>query len=176
MEVFRHLQADESGSHHQGVFHPAVVHQSADPVRIRNGPEGVNRRMIETGNRRLYRRTSGGEEQLIVGFIVFPTRGQLFDPDLFLTGSDGQHLVTSAHLDVEQFLEPCGALQQQPSPLGDRIADVVRQAAVGIRNIIAPFKHDDFCSFVKSFEPCCRRHAGGNAANDKIFCHWILQI
>ena len=166
MEVFRHLQADETGTHHQGVFHLAVVHQGADPVGIRNGPKGVDRRMFETGNGRFHRRSTGRQEQLVVGFIVFTACCQVFDPDVLFVGADCYNLVPGAHVDVEQFLEPFGALNDETSPLGDRIADVVGEAAVRIGDVVASFEDDDFRCFVKSFEPGCRGHAGGHAAND----------
>ena len=73
-----------------------------------------------------------------------------------------------AHVDVEALSERLGGVEQQLVPFGDDSADVVRQTAVGIRNVGAAFEDDDVGRFVEATDASGRRGAAGHTADDEM--------
>ena len=58
-----------------------------------------------------------------------------------------------ANLDVERVAEPLGRGHQEPVPVGDHVADVIGQAAIGEGDVAAPLEDEDFGILVHAAEP-----------------------
>ena len=73
---------------------------------------------------------------------------------------------------VEEIAEPLGRGHQQLLPVGDHAADVIRQAAVGERDVAAPLEDEDFGVFIHAAEPRGARGPAGHAADDQAHVCW----
>ena len=80
-----------------------------------------------------------------------------------------KHLALHPHIHVETGVESLGGLQLQRLPLGDGAADVVGQAAVGKRDVLALFKQDDLGVFVVAAQPGSGAGAAGHTAHNQNF-------
>jgi hypothetical protein len=79
---------------------------------------------------------------------------------------DRGHLVPGAHVEVERGLERPGGVQQELRAVGDLVAHVVGQTAVGEGDVLATLEDDDLGGLVEAARAGGRRHAAGDPADD----------
>ena len=82
---------------------------------------------------------------------------------------DGLHFVAYAHVHVEACAEAFGGLQGEGALVGDGAADVVGQAAVGVRDVAGTLEYDDLGRLIEAPKPGRRRGAAGHASYDNDF-------
>ena len=87
------------------------------------------------------------EDQLVVGFLVFPSRSEVTNTNLLGSAVDGLDRRPGSHVELEAGTQPLRRGDEQFLPFGDLAADVVRQAAVGERHIRPPLKQNDLGIF-----------------------------
>ena len=93
--------------------------------------------------------------------------GEVLHLDGLILAVDAADFVPRADFDVEEIAEPLGRGHQQPLSIGDRAADVVRQAAVGERDVAGPLENEDFRPFIHAAEPRGARRPSGHAAGNQ---------
>lgn len=150
MQAFGHLQTDKAGTHHYCTGWLLDIDISFDHVAVRDIADGKHIGQFDAGDIWNYGRRTGGEDHVVIALPVGFTAGQILDFHLFDFREDAHHLAHGADIDIEAAFHGFGGLHQQTGSLGDDSADVVRQAAIGKRNVFAPFEHDDLGLFVKS--------------------------
>ena len=74
-----------------------------------------------------------------------------------------------ADVEVERGLERLGRVEQEGVAVTDLVTDVVRQAAVGERDMVAALEHDDLGGLVETTSASGDRGSGGNATDDDEF-------
>ncbi|MPN22050.1 hypothetical protein SDC9_169433 [bioreactor metagenome] len=165
-EVFSHFQPDVSGSGDQGAARPGV-NPGDHLVHIRDGPEAEHPAGI--GSRQFLPdgAGTGGQQQLVVMLhISFPVAA---DGDGVRFRVDGDGFAAGADVDAEPFREHVRRNDQQAFPFGNDAAGMIRQPAVGVRNILPALKQDDLCRLVKPSQPCRRAGSAGHAAHNENF-------
>ena len=87
--------------------------------------------------------------------------------DGLLLAVDAADLVPGADLDVEKVAEPLGRGREELFSVGDHPAEVIRQTAIGERDVAAPLENEYFGVFIQAAKPCGARGAPGHAADDQ---------
>ena len=72
-----------------------------------------------------------------------------------------------ADLDAEDIAEPFGRGHQQFLAVGNRSAHVIRQSAVGERDVAAAFEDENFGEFIHAAQPCRARSSAGHSADNQ---------
>ena len=130
-----------------------------DLVHVVEIAEGEDARQVDARQRRPHRRRPGRQHQGVVGLAADGARLNILDFDRPAAAVDAADFVPGADLDAEEVAEPLGRGDQQLPPLGDRAAEVIRQAAVGERDVAAPLENVDFGVFIQAAEPGRARSA-----------------
>lgn len=174
-EVLGHLEADVAGADDDASHGPSAalsrdgegrIELRLDGVHVADTPQDVDARQIDPRNRRSHRFGSGAQRERIVTLGVLAPRIDFADPDGPGFAIDLGHFAAHAHVDVERLAQTLGRLQQQATPIGDDPADVVRQTAVGERDVVAPFEHDDLGCLVESARSRCHRGSRRDSTHD----------
>ena len=118
------------------------------------------------GSGGLHRVGTGAQRERVVALGVLASRRQLAHRDGLLLAVDGQHLVADAHIDVERLAQALGRLQQQAAAIGDHLADVVREPAVGERDVVPALENDDLGVLIEATGAGGNGCAGGNATDN----------
>ncbi len=79
---------------------------------------------------------------------------------------DREDLVVRAHIEVQGLPQALRGLQEQSVAVLDRLADVVRQPAVGEGDVMSALQDHDLGVLVQPAGPGRGRHAGGNATHN----------
>ena len=179
VQVFGHLQPDEARAHHHGTAHALLREVSLDAVGVVHIAQGEDALLADALEGRTHGRGAGREEQLVVGLLVGGAVGTAHGYGL-AGGVDGHGLVLHAHVDAEALPERLGRLHQQLGTIFDDAADVVRQAAVGVRDVGSLLQQDDVCRFVHSSQSggggCSACHAPNNQVFHNVSCGWIFVV
>ena len=77
---------------------------------------------------------------------------------------DGGHFAVDPHIDIMLAFEFCRGHQDQRFGILHEPAQIIGQRTVGIRDVLAPFEHDDLRRLVQSAHAGCCGCAAGNAA------------
>ena len=109
---------------------------------------------------------AGGQHELVVGLDVLAARRELAHGDGLRRAVDRQHLVPGAHVEGEGLPQALRGLQQQRLAILDVAADVVRQAAVGERDVVVALEDDDVGALIEPAQARGSRHPAGDAADD----------
>ena len=129
--------------------HP-LVQLTLDAVHVLQVPQGEDARQVDAGQRRADRGRTGGQDQLVVGFLVLPARSEVTDLDLLRRPVDRLHGGPHPHVELEAGPQALRRDDQQLVPFGDLAAEVVGQAAVGERHVRPPLEQDDLGVFRKT--------------------------
>ena len=114
-------------------------------------------------------RSARREHQRVVAFGVGFAGGVVLHGHSLFGAVHRKHLALHPHIHVETGVEGLGGLQLQRLPLGDGSADVIGQAAVGKRDVLALFKQNDFGVFIVAAQPGSGAGAAGHTAHNQNF-------
>ena len=165
-QVLGQFQSDEAAACQHCGFGVILIDVFFDAQGIFHGPEGKETVNVRAGDRRLRRFCSGRQEQLVVLFFKFFAGFQIFYRNRMLLWVNGGDFVAYLHGYLKSGEKALRCLERQISPVGDDVADVVRQSAVCIRDKSGPLKDDDFCLFVQPADSCGGGCSAGHAAYD----------
>ncbi len=168
-QVFRQLQTDEPAPRQHGGPGPVLPDKFLHAEGVLHRPQGEQLLQPDAGQSWLRGLRPGGENQLVIAFLEFLAGLQILDGDSFALRVESRDLVADPHLHPEAGEEALRRLKGQGLRVGDRTANVIGQAAVGIGNVPGPLKHDDLRLFVQTAEPGRRRGASRHTAyNDNL--------
>ena len=178
VQVFGHLQADETAAHHDGVPHRAAVHPGLDAVGVGHVAQRKHTRQVGPRQGRPHGRGPRRQQQFVVALGGGGAVGRAH-ADGLCRRVDGHDLAARTHVDGKAAAEGLGRLHEQAVAPGYGAADVIGQAAVGIRDVFAALEHHDFRTFVHAAQTGGSRGSSGHAAYDDIlhgFIHFVLII
>ena len=165
LELFGDFEADEARADHRDLLDRRQLGE--DAVHVLDVAERMHALGADARDVGDERGRAGGEDQLVVGFVVFRARGVVADTHGLLGAVDGQGFVAHADLDVEALLEHLGLGHEELGAVLDDSAEVVGQAAVGERDEAVLLEHDDTGLFVQTTGARGGRGAAGDAADDE---------
>ena len=165
LELFGDLEADEARADHGDLLDRRQLGE--DTVHVLDVAERMHALGADAGDIGDERGRAGGEDQLVVGLVVFRAGGVVADTYDLLGAVDGQGLVAHADLDVEALLEHLGLGHEELGAVLDDAAEVVGQAAVGEGDEAVLLEHDDAGLFVQTTGARGGRGAAGDAADDE---------
>ena len=87
----------------------------------------------------------------------------------FVCRRDPDHLTARAHIDGELFAKGLFRRHQEARLFFNYTSDMVRQPAVGVRNVRSAFHHEDFCIFVQPAQARRTRCAASHTTDDNDF-------
>ena len=166
LQVLGHLEADEPAADHDGRFDLLLIDHGAEQIGVRDGPEGVDPRGVDARDRGPQGRGTGRKDQLVVAFRVIIVRIAVVDRDGLVRAVDRRDLIVGPDIDAETVSHLLRRGDEQGVSRADDVADMVRQSAVGVRDIVSTLEHDDFGFFIESAQsgrttgPAC--HAADN--------------
>ena len=152
-QVLCHLQADESSAHNHGALHLLPGQILLDAVRVVHVPEREDAFRVDAFQWGAHRRGSRREQQLVVIFLIDSSVGGA-DGHFFPLQVDSCCFRMDAHVNVEALSECFGSLYEEPVTVFDDATYIIRQAAVGIRDICTSFQQDDFRFLCVSADAC----------------------
>ena len=167
-EVFDQFQADEAGPDDHGLFH-ALVHAGLDAVHVLQVPQGEDAGQLDASERGPQWCRTWGEDQLVVGFLVLPSRSEVTDTNLLSRPVDGFNRSPHSHVQVEACPQAIRRDDQQLVSLGDLAAEIVGQTAVGEGHVRPTLEQDDVGVFRQATGTGCCRCAASHAADDEQF-------
>lgn len=136
MQVFRHFKSDEARSHYNRAFYLFVCDISLDLVGIFHIAKRKDAFRIDAFQRRFYRIGSRRKQKFVISFFIFLSVG-FADSQCLLFRVDGDRFILYPYINPETLAERCGSLNQQFLTLGNNATDIIRQSAIGIRNVFA---------------------------------------
>ena len=125
MEVFGHLQSDESTAHHHGLAHAVGVKIGLDAVGVGHIAQGEDALKGDARQGRTHGNGPRREQQAVVGLGVFRPVAAAHGHSLG-GGVDGRGLIFHAHINVETPPERLGSLHKQLLALGDGATYIIR--------------------------------------------------
>ena len=164
-ERFGDLQSDVPAAHDDRAAR-AAVHHRLDRVHVGDRAQREDPRVIDARQRRLERCRARCQDEPIVVLVVGAARRALDHANLLCFALDRDHFVPGAHVEREGLAQALRCLQEQRRALFDLAADVIRQPAVGERDVVVALQHEDLGAFVEPPQPCGCGHSTGNTSHD----------
>ena len=149
------------------------IHKAADAQGVLHGAQGEQAIQTHTGQCGLGGPGTGGQQQFIVRFLENFAGGKIAYRHRFGAAVNGSDFVVDLHLHPEPLIKAFRGLQGQFLLIFDHAADVIGQAAVGVRNKPRPLKNNDLGGFVQPAQPGCRGGTACHTAYDDDF-HLIV--
>lgn len=174
VQVLGHLQADVTGPDHDRPYRLAapglllgqvLVDPGFDAVHIADATQRLDRRVVDTGQRWANRDGAGGQRQVLVVLGVLGAGIDLADRHGAGPGVDADDLGTDPHVDVERVAQALRSLQEQPIAVGDHLADVIGQTAVGEGDVVSALEDDDLGGLIEPAGAGRDRGAGGHPSH-----------
>ena len=147
VEIFCHFQTDKTSSDDRRCPRMLCIDQIPNLIRVIHIPQRIDSFTVDAGNRRFQRGRAGGDDQIIIALLV-PLPVSVPDLDGLSLSVDFHHFIFYSYIYVKLGPHRLGRLHQQRLSAFDYVADIIRQAAVGIRDIFSSFQHDDFHVFI----------------------------
>ena len=169
-EVLCRLETDEAAANYDCGL-GADFQLGNDAVSIGNGEYVVNAILFDALDGGHDGAAAGGENELVISFGNFAVGSAYGDGLVLCVNVD--NFVVDANVNVETLLEHLGGNEEQLIAVFDNAADIIGQAAVCERNVIAFFEEDDFGILVGAASLGGCRSTGSNAANYKN-SHYVL--
>ena len=144
-------------------------HIRADAQRVLDRAQGEHLSQPHARQARLGGFGARGEQQLVVGLLKHRAGLEVLHRNRLAVRVDGRHLVPHAHIHPEAGVKTLGRLQRQLRRVLDHPADVIRQAAVGIGNIVRPLEYHDLRHLIQPADAGRRRGPACYAAYDNNF-------
>lgn len=152
-QVLGHFQTDEPAAAHHGRARAFRIDEVLHREGVLDGAQGEKPVEPRAGKLRLGGSRAGREDELVVGLLEHLAGIQVAHGHHMALCVDGLHLVAGAHIHVEAGAEAFGGLQGEGALVGDGAADVIGQAAVGVRDVAGPLEDDDLGLFVQAPQP-----------------------
>ena len=166
-QVLYHLQADEAATNNDRGLRVALGDPRADAAGIGNTAHGEHPRQFDPRQRRPDRCGPRREYENVVGLLSRRAVAQVTHHQHARSCVDGSHLGVGVHCDVEALAEHLARRNQQLAFVGDHVADVVGQAAVGEGDIRTAVEDDDLTRLIESSQARRAGRATGDAADDQ---------
>ncbi|OQB25733.1 MAG: hypothetical protein BWY11_00213 [Firmicutes bacterium ADurb.Bin182] len=168
LQVFRHFNSYISASDDHGFLRVLSLDEILDPVRVGYVPKRKYPFVIRAFDIRTDGRRAGRQYQIIVVFKICFSELVILDYHSFLLWIYGQYFVLHPDVYIKALVKAFGSLQSQPVSVAYFPAYVIRQSAVGERNILPPLEQYDLMILIKPSEPCrCRRSPGDPSDNNR---------
>ena len=161
-EGFGGLDADEASSEDDG----SRARGLAQGEGIVDRAQGVHARGVEAINRGPAREGSRGENQVVVRERVGLARLPVGDLDGVRARVDRGDLGVDAHVEVERRLERLRGVEEEFGGVFDLAADVVREPAVRVGDVLAALQHDDLGALITPAQARRRAHTTGDSSDD----------
>jgi hypothetical protein len=166
-EILGRLDADVT-AHDHGLF--GTRGEARDnPVHIRHVAQFKDGWMAQPRQRRSQRLGTRRQHQLVVRLLVDTMGARFSDSDRFRHRINRRDRGKNAHVDMEGCFERFRCLYQQTGSFLDHAADMVRQSAIGERDVFIFLEHDDLGMLVQTTQPRGARHSGGHTAHNYDF-------
>ena len=137
-----------------------VVEPGDDAVHVGDVAQHVDARVIATRDRGPNRFGPGAQHELVVGLPVGSPLPEVAHLDFLGIAVDAEHVLSGPHIERKALAEAFGCLKQQAPAVRDGPTDVVGQAAVRERDVLATLQHDDLGRLVEPPQTRPRRGAG----------------
>ena len=143
-----------------------LFHVRLDTVRICHITQGENSLAVNSRKRRTHRRCPRRKQQFVISLRIHLT---VRSTDRYLTRCriNGSHFRMRTYIDVKPLAESFRSLHEQTVALGNHSPQVIRQTAVGIRDVSPFLKKNDFCLLCVSTNSGCCSSSTGYPSNDK---------
>ena len=168
-QVLGNLKADEAAADDDCGFRLLLLDEVGDGERVLDGAQREDALVVGAGNVGLDCLGAGGKDELVVALVVFLAGFEVLHVNFLGIAVDCRDLGLHANVDVEALLEALGRLYGELLALFDDAADVVRFAAVGIRDVAGALEDDDLGVLVVAAQTCCCAGTAGNATDDYNF-------
>ena len=168
-QVLGHFQADETAAAHNGRARAFRVDELLHGEGVLHGAQGEQAIESYAGKLRPRGAGAGREDELVVGLFEHLSGFKIAHGHHMARRVDGLHFVAYAHVHVEAGAEALGGLQGEGALVGDGAADVIGQAAVGVRDVAGTLEYDDLGRLIEAPKPGRRRGAAGHASYDNDF-------
>lgn len=178
VQVFGHLQTDESAAHDHGMLRSLRIDILFDGIRVGDAAQREDFRALDALDLRAQGLGSGRKHQPVVRLRVGLAGGEVVHRNLLARAVDRGDLLLGADVDAEAVGEAFRRLHEELRAVGDRAADVVGQAAVGIRHVFTPFEENHFGLLVQAAQAGRYGGPSGHASDNKNFhgsvCVWFI--
>ena len=168
-QVARDLEADEAAADHHGALH--ALRHLTQTVRVRDGPERADPRIVDARDRGPDRRGAGGDHQLVIALLGKLSRVKILHRDALVLPVDGDRLAACAHVNAVLHAHRLGRCDEKGLPRFDHVAHMIGQTAVGVGDVFAPLQQDDLSRLVKAPQSGRAGRAACHPADDYRFAH-----
>ena len=165
-QLLHHLQPDEAGANHHRLLRPAALiaaSMRSMSCRLRSvNTFGASTPLIggTIGLR------SGRQNQLAVPLLVGRAVRMVLHGDRAVRTINAHDLLPRAHVQAEPATQEIRRRHQQLVAVGDLAAQIVRQSAIGERDVFVLLKQDDLRLFVQPPSARRRRSTSGHAPHN----------
>ena len=147
-KILCHLQSDKSGSDYRAASRLLCLDIIINSISIRNISQGKYMVFLYTR----YCRTNGccprRKHQLVIGFFICLI--SMANQYSLIGTVDRQNLTFCPYIYAESLMKPLRCLQLQRSLICNHPSYIIGQTAVGIRNILSTFHHNNLCTLIIS--------------------------
>ena len=173
-EVLRHLDPDVARADDDGAdgaagdlrLHDRGIQVRLDAVHVLHVAQDMDAGQVGPRQRELHRIGPGAQGEGVVGLGVLAAGLHVAHRHGPRDGIERDNFAVDPHVEIERLAQALRCLQQQTTAIGDDAADVVREAAVRERHVVAPLQHDDLRRFVQTPRPRSDRCSPGDSADD----------
>ncbi|MNI22858.1 hypothetical protein D3C73_764220 [compost metagenome] len=144
-QILRHLQSDKTRSNHRGMLRMLIISKSLDFVCVRDISQCEQ--VIGTGDPRNLRYNglcSGRKNHNIIRNLLDLSCGYTPGHDKFACAVNGCSLRQRPYINIKPLTYPLRRLKKQFLPGINRAANVIRQAAIGKRDMLTALQQDNF--------------------------------
>ncbi|MPM74708.1 hypothetical protein SDC9_121697 [bioreactor metagenome] len=137
VQVFGNFNADVPAADHHDAFGGVFVAKLFDGKGVGDVAQGKHLFAVKPGQGQVQRLSARRKQQLVVAFFIGAAVCQQFHRHFFGLAVNGNHLVAGAHIHPKTVKKALRCWQGQFGFFTDDVADVIRQAAVCKRDVIA---------------------------------------
>ena len=155
MKILCHLQTDESSSHHYSPLNAVAANVCLNLVGIFHVAQRENAFAANAFQRRYHRIGTRRKQQLVVSLRCLAS---VFhpQPDGFFTGIHSHSLSINPYVNLKAPAKRFGCLHKELVSLCYYATYIIRQSAVGIRDIRTFLYQHYFCTLVSTpYSRCC---------------------
>jgi len=142
-----------------------LVNVLVNPERVRNGTQSENAFKVQALDRRFFRFGARRQDQLVIALGIDASGPVVLNTDQVCLGVDRESLVHDTDIQIKAIVHRFWRLDKKRVLLLDHVADIVGQATVCVRYVLAFFQQDDFRLFVEPAQAGCRGCSPGDAAD-----------
>ena len=143
-QILRQLQTNKTAAGQYGRLGVIGSDKFFNAESVLHSAQGEELIKPHTGKPGLCGFRTGREQQLIVAFLEYFPGFQIPNGNGFPVRVDGRDLMANLHGHPEAGEEAFRGLEGQSLGIGDHITNIIRQTAIGVRNISRPLKYHNF--------------------------------